>query len=200
MVCRSITGATLAFERQRLRGALKRPLVEFVHADRGIGLMLDGVGADISKATARVAASRKDYAKAAVLARMPSTNVLIEPAKHVIHAFLEEGNWRAAADIAKKHDPRRKKLIAGFDDDRAKQYVDLYVHLAFAAAYAGDDSAAITFLDQAEGVDRPEGDRDEDGLPGSLWFLRHYTYLAGAREGLLPRRYLHLLGPKLYFL
>jgi hypothetical protein len=185
---------------QRLRQVLQPRPVEFIHADRGIGFMLDSVGADISKATARVAASRKDYAKAAAHARMPSTNILIDPAQHVIHAFLEEGDWRGAADIAKEHDPRRKKLIAGFDDDRAKQYVELYVHLAFAAAYAGDDAAAVAFLDQAEKVDRAEGDRDEDGLPGSFWFLRHYTHLAGAAEGLLPRRYLHLLGPKLYFL
>jgi hypothetical protein len=185
---------------QRLRQALQPQPVEFIHADRGIGFMLDGVGADISKAAARMAASRKDYTKAAALARIPSTNILIDPAKHVIHAFLEEGDWRGAADIAKEHDPRRKRLIAGLDDNRAQQFVDLYVHLAFAAAYSGDDAAAVGFLDQAEEVDRSDGDRDEDGLPGSFWFLRHYTHLAGAAEGLLPRRYLHLLGPKLYFL
>jgi hypothetical protein len=185
---------------QRLRHALQPSPVEFIHADRGIGFMLDSVGADISKAAARIAASRKDYAKAAALARRPSTNILIRPAEHVIDAFLEEGDWRGAAEIAKEHDPRRQPVIKGLDDNRAQQFVDLYVHLAFAAAYSGDDEAAIAFLDQAEEVDRSEGDRDEDGLPGSFWFLRHYTHLAGAAEGLLPRRYLHLLGPKLYFL
>jgi tetratricopeptide (TPR) repeat protein len=185
---------------QRLRQVLQPQPVEFIHADRGIGFMLDSVGADTSKAAARMAASRKDYAKAAALARRPSTNILIRPAEHVIDAFLEEGDWRGAAEIAKEHDPRRQPVIKGLDDNRVQQFVDLYVHLAFAAAYNGDDDAAIAFLDQAEEVDRTEGDRDEDGLPGSFWFLRHYTHLAGAREGLLPRRYLHLLGPKLYFL
>jgi hypothetical protein len=184
---------------RQLRNVLQPQRMEMIHADRGFALVYDHVASEMLLARARIAASRKDYAKAADLARTPVPNVLITPASRVIQAFLEEGDWRGAADIAKEHDPRLEEVGTGLDDSRAWEFVQLYVYLAFAAAYSGDDAAALAFLDQAEHVDRNEVDRDEDGVPISPPFLAYYTYLAGAAEGLLPRRHLHLLGPLLYF-
>jgi hypothetical protein len=184
---------------QRLRNVLQPQRMEMMHADRGFALVYDHVASEMLLARARIAASRKDHAKAADLARTPAPNVLITPASRVIQAFLEEGDWRGAADIAKEHDPRLEEVGTGLDDTRVWEFVQLYVYLAFAAAYIGDDAAAVAFLDQAEQVDRTEVDRDEDGVPISPPFLAYYTYLAGAAEGRLPRRYLHLLGPLLYF-
>jgi hypothetical protein len=116
-----------------------------------------------STAEAQIAARRKDYAKAAALARTPSQNVLTDPATVVIDALLDEGDWRAAAEIAKAHDPRKKELIPGFDDMRADEYVRLYEHLALSAARAGDDDAAAAFLTDAKTVDRAEVRREDAG-------------------------------------
>jgi hypothetical protein len=183
---------------QKLRRVLRPRTIDFIYVDGGVSVAFDPVQIAVSKAAACIAARRKDYARAAALARMPSHNIMIEPATHVINAFLEEGDWRGAAGIAKEHDPRKQKVIEGLEDDRAMQYVRLHVHLAIAAAVSGDDAAAMAFLDQAEEVDRTEVERDEDGVPVSPPFHSLYMLLAGAAEGLLPRKYLHLLGPELY--
>src|SRR4029450_7227505 len=102
-----------------------------------------------STAEAQIAARRKDYAKAAALARIPSQNVLVDPPSVVIDAFLQEGDWQAAADIAKQDDPRRRPRVPRLDDDRARQYVELYQQLAITAAWAGNDAAASEFLGRA---------------------------------------------------
>ena len=76
--------------------------------------------------------------------------------------MLEEGDWRAAAEIAKAHDPRKKRLVAGFDDTRTADYISLYNHLATAAARAGDDDAAATLLANSKAVDRTKVRREGD--------------------------------------
>jgi hypothetical protein len=165
-----------------LRRVLRPQSVQIIHADRGIAVSSSNLPRAFSIAEAQIAARRKDYARAAALARAPAPDILIDPPTVVIDALLDEGDWRAAADIAQEHDPRKRKRIPGLTDDRRLQYVLLYDHLALAAAWQGDDAAAAAFLAQAnEG--RKRGDLFLD------------TLLAGAAEELLPRQYLHLTMP-----
>jgi uncharacterized protein involved in type VI secretion and phage assembly len=154
----------------------------------------DLVQADVAAAPAKIASSRKDHAKAAAVARRPSHATQVEHAENVIEAFLEEGDWRGAAAIAKEHDARKHKLTPGFDDTRVDDYIRLQEHLAIAAAWSGDDAAAASFLAKARTAHAAGGAvspryNDNDGNP-FLWLT---MLLAGVSEGLLPRQYLHLL-------
>jgi hypothetical protein len=178
---------------EKLRRVLRPQTIEIVHVDRGIAAAYPLVETALSRAKARIAASRRDYAKAAALARMPSRNILIDPIGHAIDAFLEEGDWRGAAEIAKEHDLRKQKVPPGFDDVRAEEYVRLHNHLAVTAAWSGDDAAAAKFLAEAKAVHRREvkrGATAEDEREAFLWLE---TLLAGVAEGVLPRKHLHVL-------
>jgi hypothetical protein len=182
---------------QNLQRVLRPKIGQIIDVDRGIAFSHSDLPDDFSTAEAQIAARRKDYAKAAALARTVSPNVLTDPPMVVINAFLEEGDWRAAAEIAKAHDPRKKKLIPGFDDTRSHEYLELYIHLAIAAARAGDDDPAAAFLATSKTVDRTEvrdGDDADDALTDARFF-RIETLFAGAAEGRLPRKYLDLLIP-----
>ncbi len=171
---------------QSLRRSLRPRPVEIIHADRGLAAMYDPAEQAMSKAAAGIAARRKDNAKAAELARAPVRG-LLDPAQHVIDALMDEGDWRAAANIARDHDPRRKKVIPGFDDTRIEEYVRLFKRFALAAAWSGDDGAAADFIAAAEDA-REGGDR--------LSWPR--TLLAGAAEGLLPRKLIPVLDEFLW--
>jgi hypothetical protein len=177
---------------QNLRRVLTPQNVEMIYADRGFAKMYDMVEHAVSKARAGMAARRRDYGRAAELARAPVRS-LIDPAHDVINALLEEGDWRAAADIARDHDPRRKKVTPGFDDTRIDDYRDLYMRFAIAAAWSGDDSAAAEFLNAAEDAYRKSPSKEHDDADGVDRFSWPRTVLAGAAEGLLPRRYLNML-------
>jgi hypothetical protein len=83
---------------------------------------------------------------------------------------------------------------AGFDDDRAIRYVELYETLAVAAAWGGDDATAKWFFIKAASRDLAEFAK-QDGDRGDDQFFWLKTLLAGAAEGLLPRKYLHVLIP-----
>jgi hypothetical protein len=182
---------------QNLRRVLRPAIGQIIDVDRGIAFSHSDLPGDFSTAEAQIAARRRDYARAAELARTPSQNVLTDPPMVVIDALLVEGDWRAAAEIAKAHDPRRKKLIPGFDDTRAEDYVSLYKHLALAAARAGDDDAAAAFLADSRTVERTEvrrGDADAGARTDARFFWPE-TLFAGAAEGRLPRKYLDLLIP-----
>jgi hypothetical protein len=177
---------------QKLRRVLRPKSVEMILADYCIRAVHDMVESALSKARAAIAAKRKNYGRAAELARTPVQDILVDPASDVINAFLDEGDWRAAADIAKDNDPRRKAVIDGLDDTRIDEYVDLSERLAVAAAWSGDDGAAAEFHAAAEDADRANPDKDPDyGDPDR--FARLQTMLAGAAEGLLPRRYLNVV-------
>ena len=184
---------------QSLRRVLRPKISQIIDVDRGIALSHSDLPDGFSTAEAQIAARHKDYAKAAALARTPSQNVLTDPATVVIDALLHEGDWRAAAEIAKAHDPRKKELIPGFDDMRADEYVRLYEHLALSAARAGDDDAAAAFLTDAKTVDRAEVRREDADADASIEarFRWLETLFAGAAEGRLPRKYLDLLIPTL---
>ena len=170
---------------QSLRRVLRPSIAQIVHVDRGIVLSHSDLPVGFSTAEAQIAARRKDYARAAALARMPSQNVLTDPPSVVIDAFLLEGDWRAAAEIAKEHDPRKKPVIEGFDDTRTEDYISLYNDLALAATRSGDDDAAAAFLDKSKAV--------ADGGDARFWMEE--TLFAGAAEGRLPRKYLNVLMP-----
>jgi hypothetical protein len=177
---------------RNLRRVLRPRTIEFILADRGVAGSITDFPKEFSTEEAQIAARRREYAKLAALARMPVGNILIAPSSIVIDALLDEGDWRAAADIAKEHDPRKARPIPGFDDDRVSQYVSLYQHLALAAAGDGEHAAAAAFLAKAKNVDRTEI-RDGDGEATDGVFHFPETLLAGLAEGLLPRKYLHLL-------
>ena len=91
----------------------------------------------------------------------------------------------------------KEKAVAGFDDTRIEDYIALYNHLAIAAARAGDDDAAAAFLANSKAVDRTkvrrEGDADDIGTDARFSTIE--TLFAGAAEGRLPRKYLHLFLP-----
>lgn len=142
----------------------------------------------LAQARAAIAARRKDYARAAALAKMPAKDGA-DPPHHVATAFLEEGDWRGAAAVARAHDPRKRTDIAG---DPAVDYVVLHRSMAVAAAWAGDDAAAAEFLGNAQG----EYGRLMEKRPGEFhgshleW---HPLVLAGVAEGRLPRKRIHVL-------
>jgi len=177
---------------QTLRRVVRPTTINVIHADRGVAFSATNVPQVFSTAEAMIAARRADHARAAALARMPSDNIMVDPANIVIDAFLDERDWRGAAAIAQEHDPRRGRVIAGFDDTRARDYVELYIHLAIAAAREGDDAAATEFLANAKAVDRAEVPK-EDGRTTEDAFSWIDTLLAGLAEGLLPRKYVHVL-------
>ena len=186
-----------------LRNDLQRVLtprsVTVQHADQGWAITLSSLPGEFIKAKARVAASRRNYAKAAEVARSPSGDRLVVPADEVINAFIEEGDWRAAAKIAEQHDPRERPVIEPFDDTRNREYRYLQEIFAAAAARSGDDAAAASFLANciANYVPDPDGGRDQarDGPEAYGWFA---LLLAGAAEGRIPRHLLAVLRPVFY--
>jgi len=177
-----------------LRRVLRPRKIEFILADRGVAFTTGMPKEEFSTAAAQIAARRKDFDKGAALARLPRRDVLIDPPGIVFDAFLQESDWRAAAEIAKQHDPRKTRPIEGLDDDRASQYVELHKHLAVMAAWSGDDAAAATFLRKAMDVHRAEL-REHDELTTEERLGLVEPWLVGAAEGLLPRKYLHVLLP-----
>jgi len=167
-----------------LRAAVNPRTMEIFVVDRA-KISSTNVPQVFSTAEAQIAAHRKDYKRAASLARMKSQDILVNPPDVIIDALLDERDWRAAAAIAEEHDPRKAPLIEGFADTREREYVTLYQNLAVAAAREGDDAAAAGFLRKAQAVSGHAS--AADAFP---WLN---TLLAGVAENRLPRRYLHLL-------
>ena len=95
---------------------LRLQLMEIHHVQCNISMVFDPVEQRCRKLR-RGSPRRKDYARAAALARLPA-RALSDSASLVIDAFLEEGDWRGAADSGKDHDPRKQPLVPGFDDPR----------------------------------------------------------------------------------
>jgi hypothetical protein len=182
-----------------LRRVLKPRTVTMQHADLGWAITLSSMPYELFKARVRIAASRKDYAKAAALAESPSHNPLVFPADEVIDAFIEEGEWRAAADIAALYDPRERPVVEPFDDTRNQEYLRLQEIFAAAAARSGDDAAAARFLancvaNYVPDVPDPEAKEEQvhDGAEAYRWLA---LLLAGAVEGRVPRHFLAVLLP-----
>lgn len=189
----------------------KTPRMEF--PQRGVEVLLAEFPNALARARARIAARRKDYAKATAIAREPRKDSLIDNPTRVVDAFLEAGDWRGAAMISMEYDDRDMPLIDGFDDDRLTRYVELQRALAALAARDGDDGAASIFLYDAKAADDPEPDRQEaiefaesigcsderraeleaDAVEGR--FLKLETVLAGVAEGFLPRKLVTMLVP-----
>jgi hypothetical protein len=169
-------------------------------ADRGLAFEIEID--ELTTARVRIAARRRDYAKLAALAQAPSRS--LEPVSvAVIDALIDEGDWRAAAEFAKRYDPRDQSVFEGLDDTRMHEYRLLQLILAAAAARDGDDAAAqahlATHLEAGRAIREAErSDSDEDvadddeEVPPGLWPT---TLLAGAAEGVLPRHFIALLLP-----
>jgi hypothetical protein len=152
------------------------------------------------KAEVMIAAKRKDHAQAARLARLSSHDPFISAADVVIDAFLEEEDWHGAAMIAAKHDPRERPIMEGFDDDRLDEYRSIQMAIACMAARVGDDAAAQGFLrnyalSYARDPEASVDDLDMNDLDLGEVCPWATTVLAGAAEGVIPRRFIALLLP-----
>jgi hypothetical protein len=122
--------------------------------------------------------------------------------------------------IAAEHDPRKRPLIEGFDDDRPGEYRSIQLAMAAMAARSGDDAAAQAFLrsyalslasdpetapEDLEADDLSLEDRDLNNLdlnnldPDNLDLgaICPWTAIAvaAAAEGVIPRRLVALLLP-----
>jgi len=183
-----------------LRRVLKPKAIRVDLPQRGSSFSLGGTAHELFKAEVMIAARRKDHLQAARLAQLPSHDPFISPADVVIDAFLEEGDWRGAAMIADRHDPRERPILECFDDDRPDEYRSIQLAIAAMAARTGDDAAAQDFLrsyalsymhDPETSVDDPDMD-DLDLGEVCPWAA---TVLAGAAEGVITRRFISLLLP-----
>jgi hypothetical protein len=185
-----------------LRRALVPRTLTIQHADRGMSFELDPLSDALFTAQVRIAAQRGDYDKLSSLARTQFGS-LVPASAIVIDALIEEGDWRGAAEIADRHDPRDQAVIEGFDDTRMNEYCELQLILAAAAARSSNDAAARAFLSrhvdaltamrEADRSDTDEGEAgDSDRMTLGLWPA---ALLAGAAEGVVPRRILAVLLP-----
>lgn len=155
----------------------------------------------LTAARIRVGARRKDNAKLSTLAQ---TRFGAPWSGAVIDALLEEGDWRGAAEFAAQYDPRDHRVI---DDRLMNVYCMLQLCLAVAAAGGGDDASARTHLDEHLDMGRLTGDANQErnqfetlessGTHMAGLNLRAATLLAGAAEGVIPRRVLPMLLPVL---
>jgi len=178
-----------------LRRVLKPKTVRVDLPQRGLSFSLGGIAHELFKAEVMIAARRKDHAQAARLARLASHDPFSFAADVVIDTLLEEGDWRGAAMIAAKHDPRERPVMEGFDDDRLGEYRSIQLAIVALAVRTGDDAAAQTFLENyARSYMREPKTSPEDFDLGRIcpWSA---TALAGAAEGIIPRRMTALLLP-----
>jgi hypothetical protein len=154
----------------------------------------------LTTARIRVAARRRDYAKLSTLAQ---TRFGAPWSGTVIDALLEEGDWRGAAEFAVQYDPRDHPV----DDSLMNVYCMLQLCLAVAAAGGGDDASARAHLDEHLDMGGLNGDANQarnqfetfqpPGTHLAGLNLRTATLLAGAAEGVIPRRVLPMLLPVL---
>lgn len=173
------------------RAVLPGRNIEIIHTNRRTKQIYNPVESALFRARAEVAARRKDYSAAAKLAGTVLRNSVIDPPSDVVEAFLEEGDWRAAANIVKAHDPRKKRRPRGYESEGPRDYMIYHEHLAVAAARAGDDGAAAAFFNTAKDEYRSMQARWPDEYKADRYVWRE-TLLTGVAEGRLPRRYLHV--------
>jgi hypothetical protein len=178
-----------------LRRVLTPQTIKVDLPQHGLSFSMGRTAHELFKAEVMIAARRKDYAQGARLARLASHDPFISAADVVIDVFLEEGDWRGAAMIADKHDPRERPVMGDFDNDPLDEYRSIQLAIAAMAARTGDDAAAQDFLrnyalsylrDPKSGLD------DLDIGKVCPWAA---TVLAGAAEGAMARRLIALLLP-----
>jgi hypothetical protein len=185
----------------KLRGVLTPPAIHY----GGRGAKREWVSDELTHARICVAARRRDYAKLATLAQGQVSPRFFSWPAVIINALLEEGDWRGAADFAARYDRPKQPTSEGFEATRLDGCFRLPLILATAAARDGDDAAARAHLaehlarsrvirnaDQEQGEPKTSEPLDTGAAaPG----LRAATLLAGAAEGLIPRRLLPVLLP-----
>jgi hypothetical protein len=150
---------------------------------------------ELFKAEVMIAAKRRNHAQAERLARLPSHDPFISASNVVIDAFLEEGDWRGAAMISEKHDPRELPVMDDFDDDPLDEYRSIQLAIAAMAARTGDDAAAQAFLRNYALSDARDSEASADDLNIGEVCPWASTVLAGAAEGGISRRFIALLLP-----
>src|SRR5262249_19857150 len=132
---------------RELRRVVQVKPITMHFVDQGISFETRNVADELLKALVKIAARRKDYARAAALARSPTRDPLVDAPKLVIDAFVDEGDWRAAAETAQRHDARnRPPPSEEFDDCRSDDYLTLQTVLATAAARSGNHADVRAFL------------------------------------------------------
>jgi hypothetical protein len=184
-----------------LRRALTPKTIKVDLPQRGLSFSMGRTAHELFKAEVMIAARRKDHAQATRLARLPSHDPFISAADVVIDAFLEEGDWRGAAMIAAKHDPRERPVMGDLDNDPLDEYRSIQLAIAAMAARTGDDAAAQDFLrnyallSYARDPETSVDDLDKNDLDLGEVCPWAATVLAGAAEGIIPRRFIALLLP-----
>jgi hypothetical protein len=178
-----------------LRGVLTPKTIKVDLPQRGLSFSMGRTAHELFKAEVMIAAKRKDYAQAARLAWLSSHDPFISAADVVIDVFLEEGDWHGASMIAAKHDPRERPVIEGFDVDRVDEYRSIQLAIAAMAARTGDDAAAQVFLRNYALSDARDPEASVDDLDLGAICPWSATLLAGAAEGVIPRRFIALLLP-----
>jgi len=97
--------------------------------------------------------------------------------------------------IAAKHDPRERPVMDDFDDDPLDEYRSIQLAIAAMAARTGDDAAAQAFLRNYALSDERDPEASVDDLDIGKACPWAATVLAGAAEGVIPRRFIALLLP-----
>ena len=178
-----------------LRRVLTPKTIRVDLPQRGLSFSMGRTAHELFKAEVMIVAKRKDYAQAARLARLPSHDPFISAVNVVIDVFLEEGDWRGAAMIAAEHDPQERHVMDDFDDDPLDEYRSIQRAIAAMAARSGDDDDAQVFIRNyaLSYLRDPKPELDELDI-GKVcpWAA---TVLAGAAEGVIPRRFIALLLP-----
>jgi hypothetical protein len=178
-----------------LRRVLTPKTIKVDLPQHGLSFSMGRTAHELFKAEVLIAARRRNHAQAERLARLPSHDPFISAANVVIDAFLEEGDWRGAAMIAAKHDPRERPVMDDFDDDPLDEYRSIQLAIAAMAARTGDDAAAQTFLRNYALSDARDSEASADDLNIGEVCPWAATVLAGAAEGVIPRRFIALLLP-----
>jgi len=178
-----------------LRRVLTPKTIQVDLPQHGLSFSMGRTGHELFKAEVMIAARRKDHAQAARLARLSSHDPFISAANVIIDALLEEGDWRGAAMIAAKHDPRERPVMDDFDDDPLDEYRSIQLAIAAMAARTGDDAAAQAFLRNYALSDERDPEASVDDLDIGKACPWAATVLAGAAEGVIPRRFIALLLP-----
>jgi hypothetical protein len=180
---------------ENLRRVLTPKTIQVDLPQRGLSFSMGRTAHELFKAEVMIAARRKDHAQAARLALLPSHDPFVSAANIVIDVFLEEGDWRGAAMIAAKHDPRERLVMEDFDDDPLEEYRSIQLAIAAMAARTGDDAAAQAFLRNYALADERDPEVSVDDLNIAEACPWAATVLAGAAEGIIPRRFISLLLP-----
>ncbi|MFM9941402.1 MAG: hypothetical protein ACKVP7_18110 [Hyphomicrobiaceae bacterium] len=145
---------------------------------------------DLLTARTQLAVRHRDNAALETLARTASPGLFVDSSRLVIDALIDDGDWKGAAAMLEKFDPRNVRAHKGFADDRLQRFVTVHAQIAALAGMSGEFQLAerhfdVAFLAACKGV------ASASEMADALGFLA--IVLAGAAEGKLDRRLIGVL-------